>query len=356
MRRSVLMIFAGWCAGLLACTPERSPDNLPETYCQTFHEGLCIRGIRCRELGGDLAACVAGLSAIPRLAEGCAAVEAAEASGALRIDHAALRAWYHAQSTVACDDEPSDLPGVLIGQVEAGGACATKAACVADTYCEGLYSGGPPGVCMRRGAPGEPCSGFNCQEGLVCGRSSLTCIAEEPAPVGGDCSEQQCAWGTYCDCTDNRGFSCEGDWRCRPHRAEGEACGGEIGECGWGLLCDHPRAVCVAPALEGEACVDMPLGPSASTNAGCVYLLVCVVDEAGAAEGVCTAPRALGEACFQGSDCRTGSCDCPAESYRCVGPGVCVERAGAGESCAGQVRCLRELSCGDGVCIDDGDG
>jgi hypothetical protein len=227
------------------------------------------------------------------------------------------------------------------------------------------------GLCIPPLAAGQACIATSeCQPGLSCHNG--ICIA--PASKGNyelcldsaECINGSC-WGTptwpaRCLCTDNSGCTggtvCNlGPWGfddnglCIAPRAHGQSCSA-TSECQPGLSCQN--GTCIAPASKGnnELCLDSaecingscwgtPTWPArclCTDNSGCTGGTVCNLGPWGFDDnGLCMAPRALGQSCAATSECQGG--------LTCAG-GLCIAPA----SKVNQQLCTDTAECINGVC------
>ena len=127
--------------------------------------------------------------------------------------------------------------------------------CGGDGICQpGLSCYGPePLECRPSKEAGEECQGDEeCDVGLICSVSPEAGECAPPSGQGGPCAvHYDCAEGLYCD-------SGTEPWSCRPPIARYDPCSDDV-PCANGLQCLTPPEqdpICLALALEGEACDD----------------------------------------------------------------------------------------------------
>ncbi|MFI5302866.1 MAG: hypothetical protein ACHREM_32655, partial [Polyangiales bacterium] len=171
--------------------------------------------------------------------------------------------------------------------VPSPGALPNGTACANDVQCVSAWCDTPVGGCG-------------------------TCRAM--VPLGGDCSQAACAYGTVCD---PLGLTCSVQARA----GDGMHCDSNVLQCSAELSCDPASSTCVAPpATRGAGC---------NAPVGCASPLHCVAGACGdlLPEGAaCT-----GLECAPGLHCDASSQTCGAH-YR-VGPGEACS-ANDGPACA----------------------
>jgi hypothetical protein len=157
-----------------------------------------------------------------------------------------------------------------------GGDCRT------DLYCQPFNDQGLDGSCQPRGAIGSACSndhpcldslycqsgacaarladGESCDQGVGClnyCHDGVCASQRHDAPVGADCSFDQCDAGLVC--------SEQSVCVALPFAHEGEPCG--LAGCALGLICDSfnesspTRGLCLAAPKIGEVCVNFECDP-----------------------------------------------------------------------------------------------
>jgi hypothetical protein len=254
--------------------------------------GLHCDGGRCAPLGGEGAGC-----------DPTAPDETSCIAGLLCVDGACLRPRAAGE---ACGEAPC-------------GPClrCEDGSCVEATACElalgegcGLRATCGRGTCVERAGLGEACDDRDCEVGLGCLLSTLTC-ARMPAP-GEPCAE---VVGPGC----GPDAICEGG-TCRALPAEGEAC---TGTCAGGLVC--ASGACVRRAADGEPC------------------------DVGCANGTCGAGGLCEPWPGSGEPCGDGACTDPLAcglGDRCVAPlgGGCA--AGVSWRECGSLTCAIRAECG----------
>ena len=201
-------------------------------------------------------------------------------------------------------------PQAIVGLQQEGEPCAYHPECAAGLYCD-LEQGGC-GRCVQGGLGCGPIGeggeveqvNAYCSELERCDSASGQCkprlAAGQACARDRDCTfEHSCIQGK-CVAPAELGQPCGGadlpsctqDLNCRDNRcerfiyglAEGQACGGEAGECGSKLFCDDESERCVPRLAEGEAC-------SLEARAvGCEMHLFCDAESL-----TCKARLALGE-------------------------------------------------------------
>jgi len=111
------------------------------------------------------------------------------------------------------DCDGSKTPAVCVARVGAGQPCRSSGSCVDGLLCIGGTCGQPLGV----GASCSPQGGTTCAFGLVCDRTSSTCIVA-PVREGTSCtSSSECENGA-----DPKPLYCDGT--CKPKPLLGESC------------------------------------------------------------------------------------------------------------------------------------
>lgn len=193
--------------------------------------------------------------------------------------------------------------------------------CQLDLYC-------PNATCVPRLHVGDLCVGIfdkweACPRGSVCSASVCQLLVEGHAGDACDDVVVSCGTEMFCD-----------EGHCRQPVAnlgEGEACGNDL--CAPDLRCR--AGVCAAPAAAGESCYD---DSECGTGLICPVLLVQVPR--------CSPPRAAGEACESSDACAAG--------LFCYGAipmmPICHPKATAGEPCGDTAPCWAPLSCIEGTC------
>lgn len=229
-------------------------------------------------------------------------------AGKIRYDGSAtaecLAAFSTACSMPQTDDAACDA--AFKGQVAVGGACLTAIECASER-CDNARS---------------------CDGTVACCRG--VCLEALPTiAVGAPCSgtEATCGKGAYCDYVASPGVS-----TCKliGMKAEGQTCDGAR-SCAGGLYCSDTK-VCTKPPKRGEAC-----DPTE-------YLCNIYQDYCDPETRVCTARRAVGEACNSSSACRAEAhCDVDATK-------LCVADGDEGEACLG-ASCRSSLECQNGLCV-----
>ncbi len=250
------------------------PDPLAQRFCDAVYAPPARRGAECCSAapGNDGGAAPPTPSVAVTFAGECARVLTyAMGTHAVRLASADVDACAEAitKATVGCDwvtltlsvPIPPACEGILAGQLHEKAACRSSLECAAGLRCQGL-SAIDLGVCGAPKPPGQECNL------AIDTLASLT--------------RQDHYARAHPECT---GY-CTGQ-RCQVPLAEGGACKADL-QCGK-LRC------------EGGKCTAAPLpGAGAPCSATCAAGLRCM-------GGKCAAPRAEGEACKTGVECR-GAC------------------------------------------------
>lgn len=162
----------------------------------------------------------------------------------------------------AIDEDACRPCKLYYGSKALGAACSQVSMlgyddCVQGLLCDGEICADP----CDRAAEGEPCLARSCADGLTCvvmnegAEQTSACV--RPAKLGESCTE------VFCDDA---------------------------------LICDGMTATCVAPPKVGEEC-----------NGTCAEGAWCEVSAS--MTWVCRATKPAGEACVNGEECTSGSCD-----------------------------------------------
>jgi hypothetical protein len=200
--------------------------------------------------------------------------------------------------------------GVCAKTRAAGQACLEDRDCGSGTICVQRDRNDPEsGVCSPLSKEGESCSGdASCEAGLYCSatRQAGLCAkrlgeghacGDTPEDINAALRNAQCADGLICK---GAGLTSEGDFipgYCARPAAEGTTCASESGGvfqnsgCQEGLLC--PGGICSKPPTHGLCSIH------GSCQPGVAYC-----DE----NNQCQPLKALGEACGQSPECKTGYC------------------------------------------------
>jgi hypothetical protein len=300
---SVFLLAMAACGTEIGSSPTTEPpapvegeDQVKAAWCEAL--------VRC-ELFPDLDTCmnaidVVGSDVREAVDGGNASYDAVEESAC----EDALAEVTCEQLTGAPDLDPCGH--IWDGTVPDGDACAGSAEC-ASGFCD-------PGECD----PAITCCTGSCASG----------DDQAGVAIGGDCSEDDCTGGAYCD------------WNaapatCRALVALEGAC--SEGQCVDGLYCRLTdlaagTGVCSDLPAEGEACdPDYPV--CARGDNWC-----------DPADNTCHRLAAVGDACDEASD------NCVAYAW-CSPDGVCVARPTEGEPCEDWPPCMGDLECVDDTCV-----
>lgn len=330
------------CAAGLYCRAERYDEELHDVLCATCVPQLGA-GEAC-EPWSSVTMCGAGLVCVQDPETGEAACEL------LGADGASCTANEHCVSGF-CGD------GVCSSGGYEGDPCETRAGCRWETFtCI-------DGSCAAYREAGEPCGQDDHCVGARCdaadGRCALTegssCWSSTECRSGFcDPSPRQCATpranGEACSVPEGceSGYCDSATWQCAPappRQPEGGPCT-DAAECEEGLQCD---TVCYRPCSDTGSCPEgqycgyanrtmcLPLGDD---GAGCDDDEACLSGFCNDA-GVCAQRPGFGDPC-------AGFSDCFPRGY-CSG-GVCVERAGPGQACDSYDSCLQPYLCLEGRC------
>lgn len=194
---------------------------------------------------------------------------------------------------------------------------------------------------------GEPCTFFDCGEGLFCDEqcTPIECLVAE------DCGE---------------GRDCDFYYRCQDEYAQiGERCG-NLRECAEGLACNGLCNVAGdlgerCPCREGLACRDSVCGPLGEAGERCTHSLDCAPSAPYCADESCSADP-VGRECIEvvwGMRSFDLWVDVPIEpcpaGLSCVldsaSAGRCEPAVGLGDACASDNVCPMASRCADGDCV-----
>ncbi|MDQ3035991.1 MAG: hypothetical protein M3Y87_26540 [Myxococcota bacterium] len=204
------------------------------------------------------------------------------------------------------------VDGVCVPSGAAEGEDCSAVLCAYPLHCAAE-------VCVRPSAAGEPCTYFECEQGLFCadpdGTGSRCAVSREGAP----CRLHLLFAGDPCA---PDGMRCVGSspHRCRIPLALGASCADDR-ECGEWLLCEDGR--CARTSLLGEAC---GVGARCHSSSDCI-------------DGRCEPRPRAGQPCDALRRCLEGRC----ESGRC-------ELLGAGAACTDDWPPECETMCVAGSC------
>ena len=107
-------------------------------------------------------------------------------------------------------------------------ALALSSASALVTGCKSAQ-GGEGQTCIASGCSGILCTGYTCDDGLVCNQNAPGRVCQEPSsvPVGGGCSDSvDCVTGSYCF-----------ESACTAGLAAGSSCDPAANQCSSGLAC-----------------------------------------------------------------------------------------------------------------------
>ena len=325
-------------------------------------QAQCDYRLQCEPFQADMMsqeACTAQVTLMLESGDFARLVEAVE-DGTVLYDGTKASSCISALKTTGCGEEPSACDDVFTGTLALGAECTMREQCT-DGYCD--RSENCPGVCKAYKAGGEACSfDDRCAPGYDC--IDDICKTESDQPVGAACDEDQGCEGLSACVADGpdsatgtcqtvvslyklgEGASCDiGDYgaiyksgtvsselalckpelscvidsldketgameaTCRKEAGSGEACGfGMPDQCPHGEYCtadpgeDKSEGVCTKLPTAGQACTDHP-----GSQLNCELGLEC------SADGVCAAPKLIGESCTFDQDCASNYCDTQTE-------------------------------------------
>jgi hypothetical protein len=293
MRWMLWVCGLGWsaCAGMVgACSGSGDPlqdlapvDPIPlASYCSDYAQMTCDVASQCGCLDGiNISFCLSYQSAQCHddveapAQEGRRRYDAQAAGECLDELHAIVE-----DCTIGDDVEyPAACDAMLVGQVEAGGACVDGADCVAGLECLGDQ-------CRQLPTEGAACDPeYGCASDLYCGQDGL---CHSPGGPGASCPEgsMACADELYCD---PRGPVCA------PLLAEGDSCGHATWACADELYCSPASQLCRSYPGDGEDCGD--------SYGQCIDGYGCGQDS------LCHPLQPAGQGCASSAECLSDSCD-----------------------------------------------
>jgi hypothetical protein len=245
--------------------------------------------------------------------------------------------------------QPAACEDALRGTIAEGDDCGSDYECEGDGFCD-RPAGACPGTCTpRRAAGGECVEDDTCRAGLVCGASTMRCVA--PATDGMPCeggSAPECEPGLVC-----LGQMTGTPGTCQPNA---EVFVGDVGDtCAIeGPLCREGRS-CVAISV-GAGGAELECQAAVSSGAACKAGVPdqCPEDEwcegtnllAGMVDGTCAPLPATGETCAAvliGQRC--------ADGLVCVaGRNQCLPVGRNGSPCMEGAQCYSG-NCVGGACV-----
>ncbi len=335
-----------WGGVLLIVSACADPGLSYPQYLDAVEVASCGRLVRCHAMP-DVATCLQHATRWPAEPTMLAAIDAGvvvwhadraqacvDTIEALTCDETSIE-YRHTYELAAADVSPSACSGLITGTLGDGAPCSFASECLS-------------GECWLESA--LVCDDAGCCRG--------TCVGDQPAaaqPNDGVCRYAPCLDG-WCD-----------DSVCRPLLAEGAPCDAYADRfynqvCDYGLICSG--GTCIATAGTGESCVDRPchnegetcgmfqhiciprypLGTPCTRDDQCMSPYVCDATQRcvepppttflpvgatctlrgpacespafcdvdyrnGKFEGVCIAPRGLGEPCDWDGQCASGHCN-----------------------------------------------
>lgn len=169
-----------------------------------------------------------------------------------------------------------------VGTLADGAACVSDEQCKS-TVCKRMLSTDACGTCATFAPLGSACTkDSECAVDAYCDRTTMKCAARVISGVGGPCDNskgQRCDESGYCDDANV----------CRPRAQVGESC--LSAQCAGDLRCDSTRkCVAVKTVGEGEACDGelLQCGPTYRCAAGkCRKVVLAKPGEDCSAEGQC---------------------------------------------------------------------
>jgi hypothetical protein len=325
-----LFLVVGACGGGGgSVAPQDYPDELRDAFCRYF--------VKCGAIE-DLETCQAANLGVRFRTSASAA--AAEAAGKVTFDGDAARDCVDALADRACDTTsqsvrvlPEPCRRVTIGTGGDGAACAVGDECGSkvcdvpacpDACCQGTCVGE---AVMGQAKAGESCASIDCVDSAYCDETEICVARKNP---GAQCIfSEECQFGLDCDpegtcsslpkldeacdgaCRDE-GTRCNaGSHKCVKAGLEGDPCD-MTSDCSQFYVCDTAKR-CTAGIAVGAPCTKAQrcAGPGA----------FCEVP-AGASQGVCSLPLAVGQPCENNNSCESLTCD--AVTGRCVEEPVCI--------------------------------